>query len=70
MRQLKQPLTPTAEKLRELRATAGLTQRAAASLLEIPLRTWSDWERGIMSPPDWVLRLIVNEFTELTTQKY
>ena len=45
-------------EIRVLRASTGLSQAKFADLLGIPLRTLSDWERGIASPPPYVVRLI------------
>ena len=45
-------------EIRVLRASTGLSQAKFADLLGIPLRTLSDWERGISSPPPYVVRLI------------
>lgn len=35
---------PTPAEIRAARATAGLTQTAAAALIGKPLRTWQGWE--------------------------
>jgi len=46
----------TPERLKAARGT--LSQAAAAAQINIPLRTWEDWERGRRSPPEYVLRMI------------
>lgn len=44
--------------IRELRTETGLTQRAFSWRYGIPLRTVEDWERGIRTPPDYLIRLL------------
>ena len=51
-------MTNTRDWVKSLRAETGKTQRAFAEYYEIPIRTLEDWERGISSPPGYVLRLL------------
>ena len=44
------------DRLREIRGE--LSQAKAAALYGVPKRTWEDWERGIRTPPEYVVRLI------------
>jgi DNA-binding transcriptional regulator YiaG len=44
------------ERLKALRGS--LSQKQAAAKLEIPLRTWEDWERGVRTPPEYVVIMI------------
>ena len=46
--------------VKSLRETAGLTQKAMSDMFKIPLRTVSDWERGLRKPPEWVCMLLCN----------
>lgn len=46
--------------VKSLRETAGLTQKAMSAMFKIPLRTVSDWERGLRKPPEWVCMLLYN----------
>ncbi len=39
-------MTTSSNKIKEARLKAGLTQKAAAEYLEMPLRTFQDWEYG------------------------
>lgn len=39
------------EILREKRTALSLSQTQCAELLDIPFRTYCDWERGVTSPP-------------------
>ena len=50
----------TYEDVKATRIKKGLTQKAMADHFEIPLRTVSDWERGLRNPPEWVCKLLVN----------
>lgn len=40
------------------RKAMGMTQDQMADFLEIPKRTIEDWERGIRTPPIYVVKLI------------
>lgn len=35
---------PTVDEIKELRVKAGLTQRQAAEMCDVSLRTWQSWE--------------------------
>lgn len=35
---------PTVDEIKELRLKAGLTQRQAAEMCDVSLRTWQSWE--------------------------
>ena len=48
----------TAEQLREIRASTGLTQAAFAARYEIPLRSYEDWEAGRRVPPIYLLHML------------
>lgn len=50
-------MTP-AEKIRELRAGTGLTQKAFGETYGIPRRTIQEWEGGRMEPPPYVITLL------------
>ena len=41
-------------KFNELRKACGFTQKRMADFLNVPLRTYEDWERGIAAPPAYV----------------
>lgn len=40
------------------RKAMGMTQDQMADFLEIPKRTIEDWERGVRTPPIYVVKLI------------
>jgi len=44
----------TPEEVRHWRETAGLTQREAAALAGVDLRTWQRWEYGERRVPQWL----------------
>lgn len=48
----------TADKVKALRKKAGLTQVAFANHFGIPLRTITNWEQGMFSPPSYVLMML------------
>ena len=54
-----------AEKLKEARATTGLTQQGMADRTLIPKRTIQDWEAGNRTPPPYVQRFVLNELETL-----
>ena len=66
MMQFEEMMTDTfSDQLKSARKTAGLTQQGMAEHTEIPLRTISDWERGKMTPPPYVQRLVLKELERL-----
>ncbi len=48
------------EDVKNARLEANLTQKAMAEKFKIPVRTVSDWERGLRKPPEWVCMLLVS----------
>ncbi|SCP98012.1 helix-turn-helix domain-containing protein [Anaerobium acetethylicum] len=46
------------EKIKALRAEAGLNRKEFAEHFGIPLRTVEDWEAGKRKPPEYIPRLI------------
>jgi len=53
------------DDVKKVRVEKNLTQKAMSDLLEIPIRTVSDWERGLRTPPEWVCKLIVDALKRL-----
>lgn len=60
-----------AEKIRGLRAQTGMTRKAFAEHIGIPLRTVEDWEAGRRRPPEYIPRLIAFQlkYEELIRQQ-
>lgn len=54
------------DDVKNARINAKLTQKAMSEQFNIPLRTVSDWERGLRTPPEWVCMLLVNALTQLS----
>lgn len=52
-------------EVKKARIAAGLTQKAMAEYFGIPIRTVSDWERNLRTPPSWVCSLLVNALKHL-----
>ena len=50
-----------AEKFKAARNAAGMTQQGVEDQMQIPRRTVQDWEKGLMTPPPYVQRLVLNE---------
>ena len=46
-------------EIRSLRQKLGLSQRAVSEMLHVPLPTWEQWERGVRTPPEYVMELIL-----------
>lgn len=47
------------ERLKQIRSDKHITQREAYTILQVPRRTYEDWERGIASPPEYVQRFVI-----------
>lgn len=45
-------------KIKALRKSAQLTQKALSELLNIPKRTIENWEAGVNEPPEYLVKLI------------
>ena len=54
-----------AEKLKQARKAAGLSQQGMADRTLIPRRTLQDWEQGLRTPPPYVQRFVLNELEGL-----
>ena len=57
------------DRMIELRHALDLSQRAMGDLLGIPVRTIEDWERRVSSPPEYVLRLLVDKLERMRKGK-
>lgn len=52
--------------LKELRKSIGLSQAKAAEFIGMPLRTLQDWECNKRTPPDYVLKLVIEKLKTYT----
>lgn len=59
-----------AEKLKEARKAAGMTQQGMADRMLIPKRTIQDWEGGQRTPPPYVQRFVLNELESMKKDGY
>lgn len=50
-------LTPS-EQIKSIRSSTGMSQARFSEAYEIPVRTIQDWERGIRTPPPYVIKLL------------
>jgi len=46
------------KSVKEIRADLGMTQQKFSDYFGIPKRTIQDWERGLRTPPTYVIRLL------------
>jgi len=51
-------------EIRKARLAAGVTQKRAAEMCGVPLRTYQDWEYGKRNPPEYVKVMIINKLME------
>ena len=58
-----------AERLKEARKAAGLSQHGMANLTLIPYRTIQKWEIDAATPPPYVQRFVLNELHSLQATK-
>lgn len=49
----------TFDDIRALRKNRHWSQREVSEMLNIPLPTWENWERGTRTPPQYVIDLIL-----------
>lgn len=61
----------SAEKIRELRDSIGMTRKEFSAHIGIPLRTLEDWEAARRTPPEYIPRLIAYQlkYEELMKEK-
>ena len=45
-------------EIKQLRKGSGMTQKAFSEFFGIPVRTLQDWEAGVRTPPNYVVRLL------------
>ena len=53
------------DQLKSIRADLGKSVKEITDLLEVPRRTWEDWEAGKRTPPRYVEKLIVEKLNSL-----
>lgn len=49
--------------IKQLRTMSGMTQAQFADYFNIPKRTVENWETGVRTPPEYVVRLIEYKLT-------
>ena len=49
----------TKDMLKDIRKIYQMTQKEIAEILDIPLDTWQQWERGRREPPKYMIKLIL-----------
>lgn len=56
--------------IKEARQKAGFSQSEVCALLEIPLRTYQNWEQNKRVPATWLAKLIVAEILRHTPKDF
>lgn len=56
------------EEIYKIRIESGLTQKKAAELLGVPLRTYESWERELRVPASYVQSSVIERLRHETTQ--
>lgn len=54
-----------ANKIKEIRKAAGITQKEFSELLGIPIDTVKSWESGRRKSPEWVEKLITEKLNAM-----
>ena len=57
-----------AEELYKIRIESGLTQKKAAELLGVPLRTYESWERELRVPASYVQSSVIERLRHETAR--
>ena len=52
-------------EFKKRREELGLTQKEVSEKLNIPKRTWQDWELEQRMPPEWASNLILKEMEKM-----
>jgi DNA-binding transcriptional regulator YiaG len=50
--------TKEMNRIKKMRKDAGMTQKMFSDFFGIPVRTLQDWEAGVRTPPDYIVRLL------------
>lgn len=59
-----------AERLKQARALAGLSQQGMADRMIISKRTIEKWETGERTPPEYVQRFVLNELQNIIKDEH
>jgi DNA-binding transcriptional regulator YiaG len=55
--------------IKDARKKAGLTQQAMSDIMDIPIRTIKDWDRGAHAPAPWVEKLVIEKLEGIGKNK-
>ena len=58
MAEKREELQLQVDKLKEIRASLGMTKKAFSEYIGIPLRNLEEWEAGRRKMPDYLLRML------------
>ena len=59
MTEKREELQTQVDKLKEIRASLGMTRKAFSEYIGIPLRNLEEWEAGRRKMPEYLLRMLV-----------
>lgn len=59
MSEKREELQVQVDKLKEIRASLGLTRKAFSEYIGIPLRNLEEWEAGRRKMPEYLLRMMI-----------
>ena len=59
MSEKREELQEQVDKLKEIRASLGLTRKAFSEYIGIPLRNLEEWEAGRRKMPEYLLRMLI-----------
>lgn len=56
-------------EIKQARTEAGLTQKEVAELLNIPQKSYENWEQGRYKPPVYTKNLIIEKLHQIAKKK-
>jgi DNA-binding XRE family transcriptional regulator len=56
-------------EIKAARKRLGMTQQQLADTLGIPKRTIENWEGGVRTPPEWVMKLVLEKMESMKGEK-
>ena len=59
MTEKREELQTQVDKLKEIRASLGMTRKAFSEYIGIPLRNLEEWEAGRRKMPDYLLNMMI-----------
>ena len=57
------------EQIRSYREQLGMSMKDISEKLEIPYRTWQDWEAGRREPAEWTMNLLLEKLERMVEER-